>query len=61
MTGATVVREAGGVPAPVADGGDPFVIQKFIKSKGPHAFIVRQVKNVMHGGGMGGKKGDVWE
>lgn len=41
--GVMSTREGAG-PTQVADGGEPFVIQKFIKSKGPHAFIVRQVR-----------------
>ncbi|CAM9803791.1 unnamed protein product, partial [Sphacelaria rigidula] len=42
LMGATITIEGHGPPS-VADGGEPFVLQKFIKSKGPHAFIVRQV------------------
>lgn len=45
ITGATG-RDLGGggrSTAPTTDAGEPFLIQKFIKSKGPHAFIIRQV------------------
>lgn len=39
----------GGRPtAPTTDAGEPFLIQKFIKSKGPHAFIIRQVYPFLH-------------
>ncbi|CAN0208380.1 unnamed protein product, partial [Discosporangium mesarthrocarpum] len=32
----------GAPPGVIGEGGYPFVIQKFVKSRGPHAFIVRQ-------------------
>ncbi|CAM9697958.1 unnamed protein product, partial [Laminaria digitata] len=41
ITGASAV-DGGGGAATGAGGGDTFLIQKFVKSKGPHAFIVRQ-------------------
>ena len=44
ITGAAAIDGgAGGGTATGAGGGDTFLIQKFVKSKGPHAFIVRQV------------------
>lgn len=41
ITGAATGRD--GVRIAMNDGGEPFLVQKFVKSKGPHAFIVRQV------------------
>lgn len=43
ITGASTI-DGGGV-ATGAGGGDTFLIQKFVKSKGPHAFIIRQVSH----------------
>lgn len=47
ITGAAAIDGGGGGGAATgAGGGDTFLIQKFVKSKGPHAFIVRQVINL---------------
>ncbi len=44
ITGAAMGVDGGKA---VTEGGGPFVVQKFVKSKGPHAFIIRQVKYFM--------------
>lgn len=46
VTGALTAADGGGDGGAITtvDGGAPFLVQKFVKSKGPHAFIVRQVK-----------------
>lgn len=43
ISGASIGTDGGKASGVVAEGGGPFLIQKFVKSKGPHAFIVRQV------------------
>lgn len=43
ITGASVGMDGGGVAGPASEGTGTFVVQKFVKSKGPHAFIIRQV------------------
>lgn len=43
ITGASMSADGGKVAGAVVEGGGPFLVQKFVKSKGPHAFIVRQV------------------
>jgi len=44
ITGASTGADGGNVAGAVTEAGGPFVVQKFVKSRGPHAFIVRQVK-----------------
>lgn len=45
LTGAAAVKEGEGSAPPITDNGEPFALQKFIKSRGPHAFIVRQASS----------------
>eukprot|EP00903_Cladosiphon_okamuranus_P014535 g13482.t1 len=42
ITGASIGTDGGKAAGAVIEGSGPFVVQKFVKSKGPHAFIVRQ-------------------
>eukprot|EP00752_Nemacystus_decipiens_P003390 g3137.t1 len=42
ITGASMGTDGGKAAEAVAAGGGPFLVQKFVKSKGPHAFVVRQ-------------------
>ncbi|CAM9791908.1 unnamed protein product, partial [Ectocarpus sp. 12 AP-2014] len=42
ITGASVGMDGGGAAGPASEGTGTFMVQKFVKSKGPHAFIIRQ-------------------
>lgn len=49
ITGASIggdggkASSGGGAGGAVTEGAGTYVVQKFVKSKGPHAFIIRQV------------------
>lgn len=43
ITGASTGADGGKAAEVVPEGAGTFLVQKFVKSKGPHAFIIRQV------------------
>lgn len=43
ITGASTGADGGKATEVVPEGAGTFLVQKFVKSKGPHAFIIRQV------------------